>query len=264
MKTLLVAIHGILTNQTDPSWPDKLDAWMFDHAPGVKVLKKKYFAGPFPRWNCWIKDPQLAHSLANELELFLKGQPLDPEPQPALWFVAHSNGAVIALLTARLLAQRGYRIAGLILTGAAVEADLAKNGMLELMGRGALGAIVAYCSHEDEVLDGDPAHSTSEGRPSALACIRQHLWGRLMGPYGCLGRTGLLLDGEPLIGLGHESCGLRRISTRWFPGGHSTYFSSWNIETTFRQILDEITATTIKRTKPNEPPSDSFRGARRN
>ena len=52
MKTLLVAIHGIMTNQTTASWPDKLDAWMFDYAPEIKVIKKEYRAGPFPRWNC--------------------------------------------------------------------------------------------------------------------------------------------------------------------------------------------------------------------
>ncbi len=79
--TLLAAIHGILTSQTDPSWPDKLDAWMYVRDPGVKVLKKEYRAGPFPRWNCWIKDPLLARSLANELELFL-GQAVPPADSP--------------------------------------------------------------------------------------------------------------------------------------------------------------------------------------
>src|SRR6267142_20762 len=132
MRTLLVAIHGIMTNQTSASWPDKLDAWMFDRNPDIKVIKKEYKAGPFPRWNCYVKDPHLATSLANELELFLDRHPLDPSPQPALWFVAHSNGAVIALLTAKILAQRGYNIDGMILTGAACDADIAKNGILEL------------------------------------------------------------------------------------------------------------------------------------
>ena|SRR5436190_1958984 len=70
--TLLAAIHGILTNQTDPSWPDRLDAWMAHHAPEIKMLKKEYRAGPFPRLNCWLKDPLLARSLANEIELFLE------------------------------------------------------------------------------------------------------------------------------------------------------------------------------------------------
>src|SRR5436190_8690005 len=103
MKTLLVAIHGIMTNQTNASWPDKLDAWMFDHAPDIKVIKKEYRAGPFPRWNCRVKDPALARSLANELELFLRPSSMSHLPSsPSLWMVAHSNGAVIALLTAKL------------------------------------------------------------------------------------------------------------------------------------------------------------------
>src|ERR1700693_5713902 len=71
MPILLAAIHGILTGQTNPSWPDKLDAWMLERDPAIKVLKKEYAAGPFPRWNCWVKDPRLARSLANEIELFL-------------------------------------------------------------------------------------------------------------------------------------------------------------------------------------------------
>src|SRR5882762_6073557 len=138
MKTLLVAIHGIMTNQTTASWPDKLDAWMFDQDPAIKVIKKEYRAGPFPRWNCRVKDPYLARSLANELELFLEPSRFNASTFqpfnvcPSLWFVAHSNGAVIALLTAKLLAQRGLKIDGLILTGAACEADIAKNGVLEL------------------------------------------------------------------------------------------------------------------------------------
>jgi hypothetical protein len=31
-----------------------------------------------------------------------------------------------------------------------------------------------------------------------------------------------------------------RIATRWFPGGHSTYFTPWNIERTFEQIYEDI------------------------
>jgi len=69
MKTIVVAIHGILTSQTDPSWPDRLDAWMYRRDANVKVLKKEYRAGPFPRWNCWFKDPLLGRGLANEIEL---------------------------------------------------------------------------------------------------------------------------------------------------------------------------------------------------
>src|ERR1051325_2551891 len=72
MRILVATLHGIMAEQTDPSWPDKFDAWMFERDPEVKTMKKEYRAGPFPRWNCWFKDPFLARSLANELELFLQ------------------------------------------------------------------------------------------------------------------------------------------------------------------------------------------------
>ncbi len=71
---------------------------------------------------------------------------------PSLWFVAHSNGAVIALLAAKRLIARGYRIGGLILTGAACEADVEKNGVLEWWRNGVLGAAIAYSSQDDQVL----------------------------------------------------------------------------------------------------------------
>jgi len=143
VKTIIAAIHGIMTNQTDASWPDQFDAWMFERDQEVKVLKKEYRAGPFPRWNCWVRDPLLARSLANELELFLAAshpnspsihQSTNPRfhhsNSPTLWLVAHSNGAVIALLTAKTLIARGHRIAGLILTGATCDADIDRNGVL--------------------------------------------------------------------------------------------------------------------------------------
>ncbi len=241
MKTLLVALHGIMTNQTDPSWPDKLDAWMFDRDPRVKVLKKEYRAGPFPHWNCWIKDPSLARSLANEIELFVTAPShsshASHSSQLPIWLVAHSNGAVIALLTAKLLIQRGYQIAGLILTGAACEADLAKNGVLQWLEEGKLAAAVAYSSPDDQVLS----------------------WGKLLLPYGSLGRSGWLLRGDrpfpmsisgPALDSRHQTQDCPLVQ-RWYPGGHSTYFTPENIDSTFEQIHQDIMATTTE--EPGDP-----------
>jgi surfactin synthase thioesterase subunit len=209
---------------------------MLRRDPRVKVLKKEYTAGPFPPWNCWVKDPRLARSLVNELELFLP-QPSTLNPQPSLWFVAHSNGAVIALLTAKRLIARGHKIAGLILTGAACEADLRKNGVLEWCKAGALGKAIAYSSTQDEVLDGDAKHSALNSQPSTLNRLRACLWGKLIWPYGCLGRTGWLLDGKPLSTFNSQ---ISTFHTRWFPGGHSGYFSPPNIEGTFEQIYQDV------------------------
>jgi pimeloyl-ACP methyl ester carboxylesterase len=232
MKTLLVTTHGIMTDQTTASWPDRLDASAFDRDPEIKVLKKEYRAGPFPRWNCMVKDPYLARSLANELELFLQ----HPAP-PDLWFVAHSNGAVIALLTAKILIERGYKIAGLILTGAACEADLAKNCILGWLEDGNLRAAISYSSADDAVLPF--SHSVFDLRHSAPSFFRK-CYSALGRPYGSLGRTGWLLNGEPLTALSTLCLRPSTVLTRWYPGGHSTYFTPQNIEATFEQIYHDI------------------------
>ena len=75
-------------------------------------------------------------------------------------------GRIIALLATKRLIARGCRIGGLILTGAACEADVTRNGVFEWCRSGALGAAIAYSSKEDAVLDGDPDHSTPGARPS--------------------------------------------------------------------------------------------------
>ncbi len=347
MRVIIAAIHGILTGQTNPAWPDKFSAWMYGRDPEVHVTTRHYWAGPFPRWNCWIKDPWLARSLANELELFLthhesrttpppslppvpvQGSGFEvqgsrfsavpstpsatfdppsppqpsPPPPPPIWFVAHSNGAVIALLATKRLIARGYQIGGLILTGAACQADIEKNGILDWWSRGALGAGLAYSSPDDQILDGAPLPTPfnpgalalsflPSGRGlllrSVLGLLRNWLWGKLIWPYGCLGRTGWLRGGRTVgspqspgslksqissfqsggsspqskvhspqseehdPGLRPNSAAPAAVAgftaplepspiiTRWFPGGHGTYFNGQNCERTFEQIYQDI------------------------
>jgi hypothetical protein len=224
--TLVVAIHGIMTGQTPASWPDKLDAWMLRRDPRIKLLKKEYRAGPFPRWNCWIKDPWLARGLVNELELFLDNASCPADEHWAavdlasmeVWFVAHSNGAVISLLAAKRLIARGYRIAGVFFTGAACDAELSRNGVLKWLEAGQLGCAIACCSHEDAVLG----------------------LGKLIWPYGALGRTGWCLNGEPFAPCRVEDPFFDRIQTRWYPGGHSRYFAPDRMEKTFEQIYQAV------------------------
>jgi hypothetical protein len=282
MRTLIAAIHGIMTGQTAASWPDRFDAWMWRRDPQVKVLKKEYRAGPFPRWNCLVKDGWLARGLANEMELLLGGPPGATAAQaqqennfPPPWFVAHSNGAVIALLTTKRLLARGYQVGGLILTGAACEADIARNGVLDWFEHGRLGTAIAYSSDDDAVLAGDPrvAHTP-------LRRLWAAAWGRLLRPYGCLGRTGWMchgvgcacecwrcveetspkrrgnaqfgraMTGDPL------PAGRRRhrrlaapaasvlpgtcLRTRWFAGGHGVYFAPEHRTETFELLWQDI------------------------
>jgi hypothetical protein len=222
---IAATIHGILTGQVSASWPDEFDAWCSKHEPRVKVLKKEYKAGPFPRFNIF-KNNRLARGLAAEIELFM-GTPLTPALSPGereqnartsarhqVWLIAHSNGCVVALKTARLLIARGIRVAGLILVGAAVESDVHRNGVLEWIRQGQVGRAIACSSHQDGVVD-------------CTGFKRVLKW-----PYGDLGRVGWQLEGEPLRS--------HRIYTLWFTGGHSGYFHPLKIEETFFMFRSQM------------------------
>ncbi len=237
MKAIVAAIHGILTSQTEASWPDKFDAWMFRRERTVKVLKKEYRAGPFPLWNCLVKDPWLARGLASELELFLRPKRGRKSLCPPVWFVAHSNGAVIALITAKRLMARGYCVGGLILTGAACEAELGRNGIRSWLDSGRLGRAIAYSSAEDAVLGGEARGAQSGARPAWWRRLREWFWGKCLWPYGSLGRTGWLLEGREW----KASAAYRgRLFTRWFRGGHTGYFAPRKLHRTFALIYRDI------------------------
>jgi pimeloyl-ACP methyl ester carboxylesterase len=242
---IIAAIHGILTRQTDPSWPDKLESWLATAQPEALVIKKKYSAGPFPRWNCWVKNPALARSLAAEVAALVESCTDECKLKPDIWFVAHSNGACIALLAARELIELGYCIAGLILTGAACEADLSRNGVLEWLQSGRLGCAIAYSSADDEIVAGDERAATQW-----IWKLRDAVWGWLIWPYGSLGRTGWLYKGWPVNAIAVDANGIVREATdgpeggvaltRWFPGGHSAYFRPERIEQTFETISKDL------------------------
>ena len=256
MQTIVVAIHGILTGQTQPSWPDQLDAWLFRRDPQIKLLKKEYAAGPFPRMNCWLKNPRLAQGVANEVMLLAATQleqssPPDPNspgrPFPPIWLIAHSNGAHIALLITKKLMARGCWIGGIILTGAACEADVERNGVLPWLQANQLGTAIAYCSAEDQVLPWGnttaPNDADSGGHQNLAVRLYRRAWSLLAWPYGSLGRTGWLFRGGSMKPnqIDPELGDIRgRLLTRWQVGGHSAWFTPRNIEATFEQLYSDL------------------------
>jgi hypothetical protein len=212
-----------LTGQTNASWPDELAAWFARRDPQIAVLKKEYRAGPFPRWNCWVKDPQLARGLVNEILAF---KPV--ENRRSVWFVSHSNGAVIALQTLRKLAARGVPVAGSIFAGAAIQADALKNDLFVYPGG---TRFVAWSSKGDRVTDTLP-----QAGESRLKRLRDWVWGRLAWPYGSLGATGWLLGGKPYTSA--------RFVTRWAPEewGHSGWWAPERREDSFEAIRQTLSA----------------------
>lgn len=240
MKVVIAAVHGIMNGGTDPTWPEKFRAWMAARDPQVQVITESYFEGPFPRFN-WFKNRYVAADLVKELELYLPHKaPCANHPAAPLWFVAHSNGAVITLLAVRRLIERGHRVGGMILTGAACEADVTRNGVMEWWSHGDLGAAIAYSSADDAVVAGDPSATDKW-----YWKVRDWVWGRLMWPYGCLGRTGWMPGKGPhakktvlVAGSGESSA--RGIFTRWYTGGHSCYFRPDRVGGTFETLYVDI------------------------
>jgi len=206
-KPLIIAIHGILTGQTTTSWPQRFEQFVEDQA-ALPVITKTYLGGPFPMLNVWLLNRILAREVLAALNPWLEL----PRP-PRLCFVAHSNGCDVALKTIRALAKRGIPTHSFVATGAAIEADVEKNGIADLLGSGMLSRAVAYCSKRDR------------------AVASRFIW-----PYGHLGRTGWLIDGAPANG--HDP----RLITRFFDGfGHSTYFDEKHRTNTFHALLTDAT-----------------------
>jgi hypothetical protein len=220
---IIAAIHGILTRQTVPNWPEHFRAYMLTRDPAVQVVTKSYVAGPFPAWNVWAKNWYLAYSLAAELQVLVR------EANARLAFFAHSNGCDVALKTIRLLAQRRIDTEAVVLTGAAIDSDIRKNGIQQLVRNGRLERAFSYSSPGDEIVR------------------HWFIW-----PYGHLGRDGFTLKGKPAIGCD-------AIVTRWFPDcGHSDYFANKAIpaprwrssrifrDRTFDQAYQDLTGKEIK------------------
>lgn len=135
MRPLVVAIHGILTRTTSPSWPDDLDA-----ALPCKVMKRDYRALFISVFNVFVRNPRIAKGLAAEIAL---------HRDVAIHFVAHSNGCDIALRTAKELIARGIPVASLLLVSSVTDEDVERTGILRLVRSGMLGQAIAYSSRRD-------------------------------------------------------------------------------------------------------------------
>jgi len=202
MKSLVVAVHGILTRQTVASWPDRLDAYLGE----TKVIKKEYIAAPLPVWNVFMKNHLLARGLAEEVSLFHKAG-------FRIHFVAHSNGCDIVLKAVKRLAKMNIATYAMLLIGSVTEPDVEKSGVAELLRQGWLQKAVAYASTRDRAL-------------------RIHLkW-----PYRNLGVSGWVLP------RGHRSIPFpTSCVTRHFDDfGHGEYFSAENRNSIFAAIKKDL------------------------
>ena len=208
-RTLLVAAHGILTGGTNPNWTEVLEAWATDSA----VIQTQYLAGPFAPINLFWRNPRLARKLAKRIQLHSFDR---------LVFVAHSNGCDVVLRTIALLAKKGIRTDGVVLTGSVTPPNPEAHGMAENVRLNLLGRVFAYCSKKDG--------------PLQLA---------LKWPYSNLGVTGWLFD--QVWELDHirdfRSLCAAFITRRFDDLGHCDYFSPAHRARVFAQIAEDLGIT---------------------
>jgi len=211
-QKLIIAVHGILTGETSAAWQDRFKHFVWLRGVGacgggVDVQNREYKAGPFPMWNVFVKNHFLASALADFV--------LDyAEDGADISFLAHSNGADVALKTIKALARENLATRALVCIAGAIQSDVMRTGIADLIHDGKLGRAVAYCSHSDEAL--------------RLAAI----W-----PYGHLGRDGFTSSDADHTAVLFDS---GSITTRFYPDfGHSTYFDADHEKQTFDQAVKD-------------------------
>jgi pimeloyl-ACP methyl ester carboxylesterase len=202
VNAIVVAAHGILTKTTDPSWVDDLDAYLRD----CKVVKRRYFAGPFSIVNVFVRNRLIADALAEEIEVLWQ------QLKVPVYFVGHSNGTDVGRHLIGKLGERGIRTEAAIFTGSVLSPDVVDSGIAGLVISGYLGKAIAYCSKDD----------------LPLRFARWLRW-----PYRDLGRCGWMYRGKSFKAPG--------FLTRQFDGfGHSGYFENSNRSKVFEQMRADL------------------------
>lgn len=111
--------HGILTGQSDPTWPDYGTEFFAGISPSIHTINSEYFALPLPRIEA-LRNRGRSRALADDIEFCGSFLRLEHD-SPAISLVAHSNGGVLALQVARDLIKRGFTIRSLVLIAPALR-----------------------------------------------------------------------------------------------------------------------------------------------
>lgn len=222
---IVVAYHGIFQDLTDPSWTAWFQAFLLGAATPPRPLydSDHYWAGPIGVVN-WFRNRRHGKALARRLATIREGVGADLR----IDMVGHSNGTNILVEAAKELRREyGIRTERMVLVGSAVRGDIGRNGLAELVDGGFLGRATCYISDKDGVI----------GTP-----------GWLRWPYGDLGVTGWLVDGEPLP---RTSPWARFFWTRIFGGfRHNDYFEAPYRQRVFRAICEDLEIPLAAAEKP--------------
>lgn len=211
---LVVAVHGIMTGRTDPTWPEEFERWAAHYFPDARVLTDQYFAAPLPIWNVFVRNRRQAKALAAVVDRWIDDTPAATTVN--VHFVGHSNGCDIIRQAAIRLLKKKRRIATIIVVSAPLRRTVKKLGLRPYLEDGRLGRLAAYCADNDKVL----------ARPIDWRFPWTAIGAVLRWPYGNLGRMGFKGGGQWLTDPAAEASG--PVVTRMFHAwGHGTFFRTF-------------------------------------
>lgn len=171
---VLLQAHGILTGQSDPTWPQYGDAWFAAHHPQVRTVNTRYYQLPFPRVAA-IKNTRRSRDLSRQVTTAVTLLAEQTGTRPTVSMVAHSNGGVIAMQVARALIAKGQPVESMILIAPALRTSDASREIAGWLDTGMLETALLVRPTRDLVIGGIATNWQSR----ALA------W-----PWGALGHEG--------------------------------------------------------------------------
>lgn len=220
VRPIVGLCHGILTRSTRASWPDEFSGLVNGSRALLEpvVVASEYFGWPLPGLLTRWQNRRESYDLARRLSVQAY-RAHDRGEVPAISLAGHSNGALIALETARLLHDWGLRVDSIVLIAAAIPRRRATRWAKRLLAAGAVREVHAWVAGDDPVL-----------RPLGSVA------GVLAWPWGALGVAGWAGNCEPIAGMPQASQAyLPNLTLGLFcrrfdggeavQGGHGGYFS---------------------------------------
>lgn len=210
---LVVALHGILTGDTEPDWSDSLAGWLQEQSARYTVITAEYFELPLPRVAA-IRNRSRSRSLIHRIDARAREIQRTFGTAPLISILGHSNGGVLADQVIEGVIGKGWQIHGVLFMAAAVRAKRQTQRCVSWIRTGALEKAGLVIASRDRLL------GAMRWDPVAIVA-----W-----PWGALGREGWVEAEIPAAYSPH-------FTTVSLPSSHSAFLSWEQRYETFREII---------------------------
>lgn len=142
---------GILTGDESPSWPEFGTAYFEAFHPEVSTVNTDYFEWPLPRLAA-IRNTGRSRRLVRRIRTAAQYLVELRETPAEIAFVAHSNGAVLALQACRELIGSGVAVRSLVLIAPALRTRDASREIGDYLATGMLDFALLVRPTKDAVI----------------------------------------------------------------------------------------------------------------